>query len=293
MKHSPHPGNLPGKTFMRGHGLCAACTWLWVGLFLAMAARAAEFPQGMMLHYSFDEATGGSMPDKTGRGHDGRATGCIWQPAGKRGGGLDFATTNGVITVTNRPTLQLKQATFATWFKTTKSEPVARFIFEKGPASGYAMGIAGDANKGKAFATINGKTSIGDSNVTDGVWHHMAATYDGENLRLYVDGSLQKQVVALKGEIGANTNDLCIGMNKSSPLPQEKGRSFDGTLDDVMIFNKGVTGDEVLAVIASVKPKFSKYEVQRRLVELKELLDRGLILQDFYDRKVKECETGQ
>jgi len=31
--------------------------------------------------------------------------------------------------------------------------------------------------------------------------------------------------------------------------------------------------------------------VERRLKELKDLLSRGLILQDFYDRKVQECEV--
>jgi hypothetical protein len=40
------------------------------------------------------------------------------------------------------------------------------------------------------------------------------------------------------------------------------------------------------------KPKFTKEQVNRRLAELKELLDRGLILQDFYERKVKECEVS-
>jgi hypothetical protein len=40
------------------------------------------------------------------------------------------------------------------------------------------------------------------------------------------------------------------------------------------------------------KPKFTKEQVNRRLAELKELLNRGLILQDFYERKVKECEVS-
>lgn len=40
------------------------------------------------------------------------------------------------------------------------------------------------------------------------------------------------------------------------------------------------------------KPKFTKEQVKRRLNELKDLLDQGLILQDFYDRKVKECDVA-
>ena len=60
-----------------------------------------------------------------------------------------------------------------------------------------------------------------------------------------------------------------------------------------MIFSHALTEPEVGAVMASVKPRFSREEVTRRLAELKGLLDRGLILQEFYDRKVKECEVDQ
>ena len=90
----------------------------------------------------------------------------------------------------------------------------------------------------------------------------------------------------------ANTNDLSIGLNRFNPTPAEKGMSFEGTLDEFMIFNHALTEAEVKMIIASTKPKYTKEQVSRRLSELKELLDRGLILPDFYNRKVKECEVS-
>jgi len=42
--------------------------------------------------------------------------------------------------------------------------------------------------------------------------------------------------------------------------------------------------------MAASRPAFTKQQVQRRLKELKDLYDRGLLRQDFYERKVKECE---
>ena len=101
---------------------------------------------------------------------------------------------------------------------------------------------------------------------------------------------MQKQT-AEASALGPGTTDITIGMNRSSPTPPQKGQSFDGTIDDVMLFNHAISGDEVLAVIAAAKPKFSKQQVTQRLAELKDLLERGLILQEFYDRKVKECEV--
>ncbi|MEI6564764.1 MAG: hypothetical protein WCO42_10715 [bacterium] len=53
-----------------------------------------------------------------------------------------------------------------------------------------------------------------------------------------------------------------------------------------------LTSTQTVKVVTSpTQPKFTKDQVTRRLKELKELRDRGLILQDFYDRKVKECEV--
>jgi len=57
-------------------------------------------------------------------------------------------------------------------------------------------------------------------------------------------------------------------------------------------FPQGLKEAEVKTVVASTKPKFTKDQVDKRLRELKELLDRGLILREFYDRKVKECEVS-
>jgi hypothetical protein len=32
--------------------------------------------------------------------------------------------------------------------------------------------------------------------------------------------------------------------------------------------------------------------VERRIREIQELYDRGLLTKEFYDRKIKECEAG-
>ncbi len=266
--------------------------------FLAFAvgpnAPAADFPQGLMLHFSFDQAEGnGSIPDRTGRNSNGRSFGVKWLPAGKQGGGCEFMVTNSYIQVTNSPALNMTQATFAVWFKTSRTNSVGRYIFDKQRDHGYAMGISGESSdKGKLCVAVNGHYCLGDGVVTDGEWYHGAATFDGESLKLYVDGKLQKQVVALRGDIGANTNDLTIGMNRSNPAPLDKDQAFGGALDEVMIFNHALTEAEVQAVIAAAKPKFTQNQVTQRLAILKELYGRGLLLKEFYDRKVKECEVS-
>jgi hypothetical protein len=63
-------------------------------------------------------------------------------------------------------------------------------------------------------------------------------------------------------------------------------------MDEVMIFDHAISDEEVKVVISSTKPKFTKSQVAARVAELKELIERGLITQAFYDRKVKECEVS-
>ena len=286
-------GAIPGVRRFRGEVAGVAA-----GLLLALTVSAAEFPQGLMLHFSFDEApSDGMVSDRSGRGHDGRAMGATWTTAGKRGGGFAFASSNQCIVVTNYPALRLKQATYTVWFKTSVSNAAARVILDKTRDPRCVLDIAGEApeakNKGRLRIVVCGQTCIGDNVVTDGAWHHAAAMFEGETLKLYVDGQLQKQAPARLGEMPEDNGDLVIGMNRTGAASGEKSRSLNGAIDDVMIFNHTLTEAEVGAVIAAVKPKFTKDQVARRLVELKGLLERGLILQEFYDRKVKECEAGQ
>ncbi len=267
-------------------------------LALAGSVGAADFPQGLMLQFSFDEApSGGKISDSSGRGHDGRAQGATWTAAGKRGGGFAFAASNQCIVVTNYPALRLKQATYAVWFQASASNGAARVIFDKARDPRCALGIAGETpkakEKGRLRAVAGGLSCLGDNVVADGNWHHAAVTFDGAKARLYVDGQAQKQEPAQFAEPSSGNDNLVIGMNNTGTLPGEIGQSFNGAIDDVMIFNHALTEAEVGAVMTSVKPKFTKSQVASRLAELKGLLDRGLILQDFYDRKVKECEAAQ
>ena len=264
---------------------------------VSTASLATDFPQGLLIHFPFYQpASGGVVTDRTVRRHNGLATGTKWTNAGKTGGACEFTATNDCILITNSPSLNTTQMTVAVWFKTSKTGPAGSIVIEKGMGAGYALTIVGQsngaANSGKLCFSVNGHAALSDTNVTDGAWHHCAATYDGGTARLYVDGVLQRQTTLWRADISANTNDLTIGINRSNPASEDKSSSFAGVIDEVMIFNRAVSGNEVKAVVASATPKLTRGQVARRLAELKELHERGLILKDFYDRKVKECEDA-
>jgi hypothetical protein len=260
--------------------------------------KKVNFPQGLMLHFNFDQWEPGNMiTDRTGRNNNGRAVGSKWNAYGKQSGGFEFSASNSAIHVKDSPTLNAKTATLGLWLKVSRSAAADRYIVEKKKESGFALCLVGEendaANKGKLRFIVNNTICLSDSTVVDGTWHHATATFNGEALKLYVDGQLQKQVTSWKGEISANTNTLTLGMNLTNPTPQEKKTALDGMLDEVMFFDHAISDEEVRVVIASTKPKFTKGQVINRLAELKELFERNLLIKAFYDRKVQECEVTQ
>jgi len=139
--------------------------------------------------------------------------------------------------------------------------------------------------------------------VTDGNWHHVVGTFDGAVAKVYVDGW---PVGAQRHGTGIMTNtfyNLTIGANRSNPDPKygEVDASFNGMMDDVMMFNRALSDDEVQALFESqggvLGPKPAppppagtpaKPSAADRLKQLKDLLDQGLINQDQYDQKKKE-----
>ncbi len=281
-----------------GLALCLAGT-------AACRAATADLPPGLVLHYSFDQApvtATGAIADQSALHNNGRAAGTCWNATGKQGGALDFGASNDCITVANSGSLNLKKMTIAVWFKTAKSEAVQRRIVDKRAGRGYALGIAGDykntQSRGRLVFTVNGRYFCSsDSVLTDGAWHHAVALCDGKEMSLYVDGVAQKSVTACPEEIAANLDDLTIGMNKTNPEAQERGKSFDGSLDNLMIFNRALAADEIKSLISAVDPsvgkqKFTKQQVAGRLQQLKLLHEEGLLTEKFYSEKVAECEAA-
>ena len=242
------------------------------------------------------------MVDRSGQNNNGQATGARWVEKGKLGGGFEFSGASHFVKVPSSPSLNPKQITLATWFRTFRCDGVLRRILEKHCGEGYAMGIAGDTpgipTRGKISVVIGGaRHCSSDYVITDGTWHHAAATYDGQNVKLYIDAVEQKQVVAYNGSISDNTDDLIVGLNVKNPTPQDPIQCFEGSLDELMIFNRALSADEIKTMVLGMdpnagKPLFSKNQVSGRLRQLKLLFEEGLLTDEFYEAKVSECEAA-
>ena len=69
-------------------------------------------------------------------------------------------------------------------------------------------------------------------------WYHITGTFDGSTMNIYFNGQFYNSL-NVSGTLGSNYADLKIGRNAS-------GHFFNGNLDDIRIFNRAITDNEVL-----------------------------------------------
>jgi hypothetical protein len=74
-------------------------------------------------------------------------------------------------------------------------------------------------------------------------WTHVASTYDGATLRIYVNGVLDHSL-AVTGTTCANADALIIGA-KVKPSAGISEAYFDGRIDDVRVYRRALSASEI------------------------------------------------
>jgi hypothetical protein len=99
-------------------------------------------------------------------------------------------------------------------------------------------------------AATLGRWEVLDSTrtVPVGTWTHVAATYDGARLRLFIGGRVAGSL-AVTGRTCANDEPLAVGA-KDAPALGILEAFWDGRLDDVRIYRRALPG----AAVADLAP---------------------------------------
>jgi hypothetical protein len=79
-------------------------------------------------------------------------------------------------------------------------------------------------------------------------WAHLAMTYNGSLMSIYINGILEN-TTALSGNVLWNTNNLWIGKEAGAPL------YFNGSFDDILIFNRSLSKAEIQGIYANQTSK--------------------------------------
>ena len=199
--------------------------------------------------WKLDETLLITASDSSGNGNDGTLV--LMNPAqdwvtGKVGGALDFDGLNDYVNCQNSESLQLTDAlTIAGWVKANSwgSGSNVSIIARKGEGNpnNYQLAIA----DGRATLYLDDSDSNGfrgDTVLNTGQWYHVAGTWDGAQVRIYLNGILDNDPPdTYSWTLNTDTRNLYIGGRSGTDL-------LNGTLDDVRIYNRALSPEEVAEV---------------------------------------------
>jgi hypothetical protein len=191
--------------------------------------------------YSFDEGTGTSVSDTSGNNLNGTITAATWTTAGKYGKALSFNGTSALVTIADHALLDLTTGmTLEAWvYPTTLSNYRTVILKERPTDLAYAIYANDGAPRPSTWITAGASaTAAGTSALTLNTWTHLAATYDGAVLRLYVNG-LQVGSQARTGLLFVSGNPLRIGGNTVW------GEYFAGRIDEVRVYSRALSATEI------------------------------------------------
>jgi uncharacterized repeat protein (TIGR01451 family) len=197
-------------------------------------------PSSLVAAYAFGEGSGNQSADATGQGHTLTVGGATWTPSGKTGSALSFNGTSARSTIADANDLDLSSAmTLMAWVNPSVAPSGWRTILHKETDRYYLF--AGSAGPGPAGGGTFGSGNVnafGPSALPVGAWTHLAMTYDGGTVRVYVNATLVASAPATGG-IGVSSSPLSIGGTAAY------GEFFSGRIDDVRIYSRALTPLEI------------------------------------------------
>ena len=231
--------------------------------FLFTTMSFAQFPSyvpanGLVGWWPFN----GNANDESGNGNNGTNNGATLTT--DRNGNVNSAYSfdgNSGITIPHSTSLNIgSSCTFSFWLKYNNLSNGFNLVFKKGitggcPDSGYYFafdGIPGPAHKCFGYGVTGNCSSISDTEYLDNQWHNIIVVYNLQNSQIYFDGVLQD------GDANSNLNQTIS--NTIEPLiigyynGPYSGTSWNGLIDDIGIWNRALTPQEITNLYTSTVP---------------------------------------
>lgn len=154
---------------------------------------------------------------------------------------LRINTRGTKATINNLPN-NTAQRSVSIWYKVANASS-DNVLFVYGSASGQqAYGVSfNNANSWYNFSWLTNTAATNPSN--DGQWHHLVTTFDqSRNVKIYVDGVLLNQQTQNGWDTNATATNFDFWLGG---LFSENSSPFDGSVDDLKIYNYALTQVEV------------------------------------------------
>ncbi|MDO8584562.1 MAG: LamG domain-containing protein [bacterium] len=205
---------------------------------------------GLVGHWNFDECdtctttTDRSGNNNAGTMYDNVTVANLHTASGRVGNAASFDGSNDYIALTQSATLKPTTAfTVSAWVKRTANMVTWSGIFASPEASNSTGGffLTGLSTNVIRLYIFNGVWVTADSKtvLAANQWYHVAATWTGSFMNVYINGILDMTPVANSG-IGYGTTARNAEIGRYSAYG-----NFPGPIDDVRIYNRALSVDEI------------------------------------------------
>jgi hypothetical protein len=230
---------------------------------LPAAAQADTFP--LVGWWPMNEGSGQVVHDWSFHGNNGMLGDSpaadvhdpSWIPGVWFGSALRFDGVDDFVTIPDSSSLEPAKLTVAAWVRGNDTPGAFRYIVAKGAdtCDHSSYGLYTSSNGGLGFYIADTQqyysSPTAPSSVWDGAWHNVAGTFDGNTVRLYVDG---QQVGT--GTPAATTINYSLpvqgGMIGAYPGGCSNSLTLNGDIDGVQIWSKALPVDSIWRALKSL-----------------------------------------
>lgn len=199
----------------------------------------------------------GNSTDFSGNNNHGSDTAITYSAAnGKLGQGAGFNGSSSKILITANNAFNSAAHSIVAWVRPRVTQTSNGTIFQKyeGPNKGFDVRIVSDNSV--YYCVYNGSTGIvcqTTKTLINAVWTHIVCTYDGTNLKAYINGNLEK-TQAMSGSKANAAADQAIGVANAF-----SNQWFDGAIDEFSFHSTALTANQIRQIYAYQKGLLGRY----------------------------------
>ncbi len=233
-------------------------------IFLAVGPVMGALEDDLVVYFTFDNVDGKTIYDSSSNELNANIVANAVIVTGKNGKGVRI-TAEGADCVNVPADEKLKisgEITMAAWIFqdswSTDGQWFDKNCHNGGEHTSYGMGVF---EQGKNINMFLGTGSTRPRlnkphTLTEKTWHHVVGTYDGNAMKIYIDGEFALEHAEAINFTGTNDQDLQIGCSKDRP-----NYTFDnGIIDDAAIWSRALSEAEIKEVmnggLLEVTPKY-------------------------------------
>jgi hypothetical protein len=207
--------------------------------------------QDLVLYLPFDEGSGTTVKDLSGKGNDGTIKGATWVD-GKTGKALSF-NGKSYVDIPNNASLSPDQnITVMAWVNIDKASSGEMAIVSKGQWAAndlpYELTVTpGGSIFWQMYDGAGGHDQCSPPTPAVGAWHHITGTYDGKTFKCYIDGNMEMEA-AYTGKLPINTASVTVGKRSKA-----EECYYNGMIDEVAIFASALNEQQVKDAMNGIK----------------------------------------